>query len=225
MKNTPLKLFPVYLCGLVVMAASTWLLTPLMDGFHWSLAIVIAVLLCLGAVACHVLSKRRPPLYIKGYFLNAVGSGCAIAALYAEMEWIVAIPELMLALIPAIALALMLCLGYFGQGKLWRKIWGIVILLLAVALAVLSVVLWIKWHRVIGSMGFFSSICLLFFLMACLFTLDKPEGKWRYLSFSGFWAFAVIAIVVVLILSEGEILDGLDFDIGGGSGKKKKRVK
>lgn len=225
MSNATVKLFPAYFFGLVVMAASTWLLTPLVDCFHWSLAIVIAFLLCLGAVACHVLSKRRALFYIKGYFLNAVGSGCVIAALYAEMEWTIGISSLAIALIPAIALALMLCLSYFSQGKLWRKIWGIVILFLAVVLMVLSVIVWIKFHRVIGSMGFFSSICLLFFLMACLFTLDKSADKWRYLSFSGFWIFAIIAIVVVLILSEGELLDGLDFDIGGGSDKKKKTVK
>ena len=223
MKNPTLKTVPVYLSGLIVMVATTWLLTPLVGGFHWSLTIFAAVLLCLGAVACHELSERRRGMYITGYFLNAIGSGVAVAALYAQMNWYAEILPLLLALVPAAGLGLVFCLGYFGQKTLWRKIWGICVLLLALVLVVLAVIVWIKWNRVIGSFSFFSGICLLFYMMACLCALDNPNRKWRYLSFSGFWAFAVIAVVVVLILSECDILDGLDFDFGSGSGKKKRR--
>lgn len=227
MKNETMKLFPAYLCGLALMAAVTWLLTPLVADLHWIWVILSALLLCLGAVVCHVKSKHRTALYIIGYLLNAIGSGVAAATLYAQMEWSAEIMTPLPALAPAAVMGLLLCLGYFGQGKLWRKIWGLGMLLLALALIVLSVIVWINWQPVVGSMGFFSSICLLFFMMACLGTLDASREKWRYLSFSGFWAFAVIAVVVVLILSEGEILDGLDFDFSGGgeSGKTKKRVK
>lgn len=222
MKNENLKLLPTFVVGLIVMTASAWMFAPLTGGEYWLLWILGAVLLCVGAVVCHALSNRRAAVYVLGYLINAVSSGCAAATLYGQMGWDVELLMLLCGVAPVALLGAVFCLGYFGQGKLWRKIWGLAMALLALALMVAAVILWIKWNPVAGSMGFFSGICLLFFIMACLATLDSPKEKWRYLSFSGFWAFAVILIVVLVILSEGEILDGLDFDFSGGSAKKKR---
>lgn len=223
MNTTNIKLYPVYLMGLVLMTATVWLLAPVAGAVHWAWGVLGALVLCPLAVLCHATAKKRTAPYITGYFMNAVGSGCAIAILYAQMAWDVSIHLLTVGLIPVAVLGLLLCLGQLMCGKLWHKIWGVMILLLSVSVLILSVVVWVKWNRVVGSYCFFGSICLLFFLMACMFALDRDAGKWRYLSFSGFWAFAVIAVVVVVILSEGDILDGLDF--GDISFKKKKKVK
>lgn len=229
MKNAHFKLFVPYLAGLAVMAAAAGAIPHILGALpyvqkHWLVGIAVAVTLCLGAVLCHVKAKGSTPLYITGYLLNALGSGCAIGTLYAEMVWIPYAGSLAMALLPAIVLGLSICLGYAGQGKVWRKVWSIGILVLTVFFLIAAILVWVGVDRIVGSMGFFSGVCLLFFQIACLVAADQPEGKWRYLSFSGFWAFAVIAVVVVIILSEGDILDGLD--LGDAPTKKKqKRVK
>ena len=222
MKNDNLKLWLPYLLGLTLMTAVTWMLIHMLGSVHWVLCILIALLLCVAAILCHAFSKGCIPLYIFGYALNAIGSGCAIATLYAKMGWNATLSDLMWAVLPAAVLGLLLVLGYFGEGKLWRKVWGFVMLAVVVIGLIFAIAVWIKWNRVWGSLSFFSGICLLFFLMACILTPNEPVGRWRYLSFSGFWAFAVIAVVVVLLLSEGEILDGLDFDFDFGKKKKRK---
>lgn len=223
MKNNAIKLFPVYLAGVLVMVCSAWLLTPLVGNVHWLFVILAAVALCLCAVACHAVSKRRTKLYLWGYLLNAISSGTAIAALYSQKLWEVNINILLMAVVPAAVLGLALCMGYLINNRSWRKIWGLVMLLLTLGLIVASIVVCLKWHRGLGSMGLFSGISLLFFMMACLAATHEPEDQWRYLSFSGFWAFATIAIVVALILSDGALLDGLDFDLDLDFPSKKKQ--
>ena len=223
MKNPLFALLPPFSLGVFVMAAAACLAAPVSAMAHWSLSIVAAVALCLGAAVCHYLSKGRRGWYLAGYLLNALGSGVAVAALYAQMGWNVEILSVLSAVVPAALVGTVFCLGYVGQKALWRKIWGLSMVLLAVALLVLAVIAWIRWESVMGSMAFFSGICLLFFMVCALCVLEEPARKWRYLSFSGFWAFAVIGVVVVLILSEGELLDGLDLDFGGGKGRKNRK--
>lgn len=223
MNKTNLIIYPLYLLGLGLMTVAVWLIVPVLEVSHWGVGFLGATLLCLFAVMCHWAAKKNPAPYITGYYLNAVGSGCVIAVLYAHMAWDISIFQLLSGLIPAVVLGLLLNCGHLIKGRLWQKIWRITILILSVAVLVFSVVVWAKWNRVLGSYCFFSTVCLLFFLMASVAVQNRSWETWRYFSFSGFWAFAVIAVVVVFILSEGEIVDGLDFgDVDFGKKKKKK---
>ncbi len=223
MNTTNLKISFAYLLGLVLMTATVWLFAPILQALHWSVGLIGAVLLCLFAVLFHLAARGKTTLYITGYFLNAVGSGCMIGVLYAHMAWDISIFQLLSGLIPAVVLGLLLNCGQLIKGRLWQKIWGITILILSAAVLVFSVVVWAKCNRLLGSYCFFSTVCLLFFLMASVAVQNRSWETWRYLSFSGFWAFAVIAVVVVFILSEGEILDGLDLDFGDVDFRKKKK--
>ena len=236
MAHEELKRYPVYFLALVVMAVVAWCFAPVMGAVHWGIGIAGAVMLCLVAVLLHVQAGRmrkrdavvrerwRVVLYAASYFINAVCSGHVIGTLYAHLGWAPDLGTLLWALVPAAVLALVFCVGYMVQGKLWHRIWGVIIISVSVAALALSVITWVKWDRYLGSFAFFSCVFMLFFLIACLCSRKEPENRWRFLSFSGFWAFAVIAVVVVLVLSEGEFLDGLDFDFGGNGKKKKNKM-
>jgi hypothetical protein len=75
-----------------------------------------------------------------------------------------------------------------------------------------------------GCVLLFSALFLLPLPIGIAKAVDWPPDRFRYLSFAGFGAFFLILLVAAIVLSEGEILDGLDFDIGGGesAGTKKK---
>ena len=205
--------------ALAVVAVNPWIRGYAANS--WWIALPVILMLVL-AIAAHNLAKGRTGGYWLSYTLNAICSGCMIGILYIEKDWAVELMTLLYGAIPAAVLGLMLCLGELGKGKTWRKVWDVIALLLTVALIVGAIVLWVKWNHVLGSFAFFCGVCQLFFHLACAVSREKPQGMWRYLSLSGFWAFAVIAVVVIVILSEGDILDSLDFDIGS---KKKKAKK
>lgn len=230
MKNALWKILPCYILGLAVMGLTAWVATrcysliPIQAENAWWIGIAAAIMFCVLAIVSHKLAKGRAFGYIVGYLFNAIGSGLCIGMLYWEMDWSVSTQTLALALFPSVTLGFLLCLTTLKQNKIWRKVCDSTILLLTIALIVAAIITWIKWDHVGGSFAFFCGVCQLFFHIACLVIMGKLDGKWRYLSFSGFWAFAIIAILVFIILSEGDILDGLDFDIGG-SGKRNKANK
>ena len=73
------------------------------------------------------------------------------------------------------------------------------------------------------SFGFFTILLSLFYHCVFALTVNNDRLVLRDISFGSFGAFVIISIVVLFILTEGEILEG--FDIGGGEGKKKVKHK
>ena len=64
---------------------------------------------------------------------------------------------------------------------------------------------WVGRSALVGSILLFSGLFFLPFSFCLQNAVEKPERKFRYLSFSGFGAFGIIAFVAILILSEGEL--------------------
>lgn len=92
-------------------------------------------------------------------------------------------------------------------------------ILVCVIFMIIDIILWIKTGSIFYSFGFFSLLLCSFYL--CVFGLSvehKEQPVLRDISFVSFGAFAILTAVVILILTEGSILDGADF---GGDGKKK----
>jgi len=93
------------------------------------------------------------------------------------------------------------------------------------AVTVALTVFWITYGWLIFSFGFFCSLISFFYLCVFGITVNHDERSvLRDISFGSFGSFIIITVVVIFILSEGEILEGLDgFDVGVGSSKSKKK--
>lgn len=222
MNKIRLPLFPSFIMFLTLMAATAWISAPILHGVPWGWGIFAAVILCLAAVLFHARAKRRMKMdasaratrrasfYITGYFINAVSSGCAIGTLYAQLSRPVDLKGIALTAVPSILLAFAFCLIHAGNKQSTRKFWSIVIIVLSAILGAASIPAIFMWDSIFGSFSLFASICQLFFLWVCSSSAKEPEEKWHYLSYSGFWAFAIITLIVILVLSDGDALDGLD---------------
>lgn len=82
-------------------------------------------------------------------------------------------------------------------------------LLMAVAIS-----LWILRDAGFYSFGFFSLLISLFFLCVFGITIKHDERSvLRDVSFGSFGSFIILTVVVIAILSEGEILDGFAPDV------------
>ena len=89
-----------------------------------------------------------------------------------------------------------------------------------ILLLVVSVVLWIINNAGFFSFCFFCLLISLFYLCVFGITLNHEERfVLRDISFGSFGSFIIITVVVIFILSEGEILENLDF----GLERKRKR--
>ena len=221
-----LVLLPLFFLGLLIMGLSSWLMSlcfgafPALGELHL-LALFIAVLVFMGvAVVFHWRAKGRTGMYLTAYFLNAAGSGISIGILLGR-SGLIPPPDVLLALLPAAALCTVFSLLFIIPGKEWPTVLAFVFSVLALAVIGFGIYFWICKEPLTGCAFVFSGLFFLPFPFCISNTADDPEDKFRYLSYSGFGAFILIAFVVALILSEGEILDGMDFGGGGGSRKKK----
>lgn len=231
MKANSLRFLPSYLINLCAMAAVScavsWLygLFPNPEGKAWMIGIFAAVCFCVLAIVSHCLAKGKKLGYLLSYTFNAIGSGCCVGTVFADHAMEPLVQMLLLALLPGVVLGTLLCLGCAGPNERFSKICSVCVLVLAVIQFVGGICLWICWEPVVGCFALFSALYLMPLPIACICAADHPEKTYRYQSFSGFVAFFMILLVALLILSEGDIFDGLDLDFGGGDSKKKKKMK
>lgn len=242
MRISKLRMLLYYLLGLFIMGVTAWLISAvfplgaLLRRVHWFFALLPAILVCVVAIVlccraadedhAHAVSgSTRRMLYRVCYLLNATASGLAVGVVLAQKQFSLS-DDLLLALIPAVLLGLGLYLLMLIPHQIWRKVVAIVFVLLAVVLVAGGIGLWITESAVQGCTVVFSGLFFLLFPVGTYHAAKHPDQWLRYLAYTGFGAFAVIFLAVMFILSEGEILDGLDFDFDfGGRGSKKKRTK
>ncbi len=189
--------------------------------------LVVGAFLIILAIPTHIFADKCKILYILSFALNTVGSGFAVSAYYLEKGYNV-IPETLFLpmLIPSlVSLLSYLFVRIFSRGK---KIVLAVSTVLTVAMLIAFAVLWIKNGYEFYSFVFFNTVFTLFYVVVDAVTIgDFDRLVTRDISFGSFGIFFAVAIVVLFILSEGDIFDGvLDFgSIGDGKGKKKNRSK
>ena len=207
----------VFALFLVLVAISTYAASLFV--YEW-LGIVIGCVIILLAIIPHRLGKINSAAYILSVAMNGVGTGFAISAYYIVREKPVSVPGLIFVSLISVAVYTLanLLISLFGKKKLFVMLFGIAVGILLV----LSVVFWIISGGFLYSFGFFSALLLLFFLSVTALTLLNTERlALRDLSFGAFGSFVVAVLVVVAILSEGDIVDGVDIADVTKKGKKK----
>lgn len=225
MKNPTYPMPICYSIGLLLMGAVAWLVSamiqelPGLQGLHWFVLLIPAVILAICALIAVPWSK------LLSYGLNAVSSGLAVGVLMGVKGILPAIP-LVQGLLPALVLGILfwILLAVIDH---WPGIQTLIYVLLSVALLILGIVVWTRHVPLIGCAMVFSALFLLPFCIAVNAAMDNPKEMFSYLAASGFGAFLVIFIVVIIVLSEGEglegLFDGLDFGGGGeGIGRRKR---
>ena len=229
MKRHPILYLPCYLVNLCIMAFTAWTAPGLLKCLPTlainlqTVGIAMAVLFCLLAILSHSLSKRRTPGYLLSYTLNALGSGLCVGTVLSDYELSPLWNQLPTAILPGMLLGILICLGcLLPKGNPLKTYLGC-IFALTVVQSICGIVLWFCGDCVIGSFLLFSGLYVMLLPIACMTAGENPKDCYRLLSFSGFGAFILILLVALLLLSEGELLEELDF--GGGESTKKKKKK
>ena len=189
---------------------------------YWLVHLILPLVLMGGALALHLTARGRTPMYLVSYALNAIGSGCVVGAIYGLRNYIPSV-HLLAALAPAFLIAAAAFLIPMLSKDLAKGITALVLAGLAFLLAVAGIVVWSLYSMPMGCCFLFSGLFILPFPIVIGTLKEAWAQRFRYLSFSGFGTFFLVILVAAFILSEGDILDGLDgFDFSDiGSGKKK----
>ena len=221
--NTKAKAFVVFVFSLSFMGIfvlSSLFATQICQKWY---GLAIGIFMMIIAIPFHWNGKKMPWGYLASFIINSVASGFVVSAYYLKNQAVLNIYELLIATIPAAAIVFLvyLMLQNFNKAK---KITITVAGIINAVLTITAIVFWIMHGNVVFSFGFFCSLISFFYLCVFGITINHDERSvFRDVSFGSFGSFIIISVVVIFILSEGEILDGLDF--GGGEGGKKSKNK
>ena len=223
--NTKAKAFVVFLFSLIsvaLIAVAAFLGVAVFKEFY---GLAAAITLMILAIPFHLQGKKRKWTYTVSFLMNSVANGFSVSTYYSAKNIDLSIEGVLLAVIPAVGILLLvyLMLQTFNKTK---KVTVTVACILNGALTVALTVLWIIYGWLIFSFGFFCSLISFFYLCVFGITVNHDERSvLRDISFGSFGSFIIITVVVIFILSEGEILEGFDGLDFGGSGKNSKKKK
>ncbi len=212
-------LFSLLALGILILTTLAAGICPT-DGYLFLL--LAGVLLMAVAIPFHWNGKKWKTGYLISFLLNSVGSGLSVSALFVAKQLREEFLTRLLAALPATGILFLvyLMLQIFHKTK---KVTVTIACLLNAALTIGLMVLWIAHGYPSFSFAFFCSLVSFFYLCVFGVTVNHEERSLlRDVSFGSFGSFIILTVVVVFILSEGEILDGLDAPDLGGRKKKKK---
>ena len=202
------------------------------SAFEECVGIVIGVAMMIVALLCHNISKlfrsvpRKSKLpYFISFLLNTVACGFSASAYYTVLEINAGVGELFAAaLIAALLLAVCAAVYCFVSA---HTVLCIVFCLLDIALGAFAVYGWVTAENAFFSFLFFSCIVAFFYIFAIKTAAKKymRAPLVQTVSLHSFGIFILITFVVLIVLSEGDALDGFDGSEFGSGGGKKKKVK
>jgi len=218
--NEKPKAFLVFLFSIIalgILTISTQIATIVCTKWF---GLVVGLVLMILAIPLHLLARKWSLFYVFSYLLNFIGSGFSVSAYYLTKELPVDIVTLFIATLMAVAILLFtyLMLQVFSVTK---KAALIIATATNIVLLIVSVIYWIGTGNLFFSFGFFCLLVSLFSICVFGITLDHDERPvLRDISYGSFGSFVILSVVVMIILSEGDLLEMAD--LGGGSSDEKK---
>lgn len=215
----PLTVFGFFILAIVIFVISSLIAVAHLGEY---VGIICSIVLMIAAIPVHILGKKNNRFYLLSFLLNSVANGLSVSTYYLVKNKELELPDMLCAAVPAtlILFVVYAVLSLFGKSK---KITLIIAGIINVALSVTLAFLWIFYGYALWSFAFFCSMISFFYLLVFAFTVGHNErSTLRDISFGSFGAFIVISLVVIFILSEGDIIDGLDLGFEGKANKKRK---
>lgn len=185
--------------------------------------VMIGIVLMICAIPLHKFGEEYSFLYTLSFAVNTIANCFSVSAYYLTKKISINALDLIYASVPSIIILTILCLllVLFKQRK---KPIVFTILTINILLILASIFFWVTKKSVIYSFGFFSLLIALSYI--AVFALNEERfNVFQSISFCSFGCFIIITIVVMVLLSEGEILSGFDGDLGLTSKKKVKLKK
>lgn len=211
------------LISLVIFTISTMLSCYVMTKWY---GIIVAVLLMIAAIPFHCIGKKAKWGYIVSFVLNSIANGFSLSAVYIKNGYEPKLHSMLSAIIPSAVILLFVCLmmQFFGKSK---KVTVTFACIADIIMMMVCIMRWItKDNDVFDSFAFFSLLITLFYLCVFGFAVNHEKRRTlRYISFGSFGAFIILTLVVAFIVSEGDVLDGIEILADTDArGKKRKKI-
>lgn len=200
----------------LLVSSSTLLFSKIISGWN---GLFIGSGLMLVSLFIHLIAKvGNPNLFFISTCINALATGMSMSTFYAYTKTELPPYMLGLTLLCYILLSFVVCMGVYKIQS--KKLAAWLFSFLFIILSIITISLWMND----------SSYSILFFALAIVFlyfilelkTFHTSRDYLSDLSLASFGIFFLIAYIVIVLISDGDALDLLDY-VGDG-GKQKKRT-
>lgn len=183
-------------------------------GIGFTIGIVSAVFVAFIVLATN---DRRIP-HLIGYFLTSYTTGFVISEYFVKMNHMMEISELY-----SVFLVLVLSLGLVLMILSVVRSRGLKITLLVGTIVIGYIVTITNWGSNTDLFGtLFFLLHIVYALGGIVIAMEGDEGDVDLALFiAGFVYFFVVGVIVLIIISEGEAIEGLGYGFDGGIGSKK----
>ena len=180
--------------------------------------LIIGVVLVLISIIFHQLGKRKDKhFFIISYVMNYFATGLSISTYYVMTDNVVIERDIFIAVIIVLISFLLFLLVSLHQNI--KSFITALVVLIVIGTYVATITMWIMDDVTINSMLFFVANIGLFNIFVLNRYLIKGTSIFQLESGYSYGAYIVISIVVLVIISEGEVLDA--GGIGFGDSKRK----
>ena len=218
MRKRPIIIISTFI-GLIIASLSIEFAFQYLVGHNQWFGLMIGVgFMMLGFISIYLGSKFWPFL-ILAYILNMIGVGLSITAYYVLKSFPLDRVDYMVAI--GVSLAMLIGFALFSSIPFIRrhnKLWLVIVIVLSF---VMSLILWLTVDSFTGLSFYYLNVTYFFFI-SVIESVDSHKKIFKELAINSAGAFILISLIVLIILSEGEVAGGLDVMEFGGSRKKKR---
>ena len=160
----------------------------------------------------HFLGKKKTIYYFITYLINSIAVGLSISTHYHVKEIIPSDKQFLI--VSLISFGIILITSLLTLPKVIKPFAKLIVSLEILALFITSIVLWINNDPTFYSLLFYY-LNITYFYMVCTITASSNiKQLFRKISIVSFSVFIIISIIVIIIISEGEVLEGLGEALG-----------
>ena len=200
----------------LLVSSSSILFSNIISGWY---GIFIGLGVMLVSLIIHLIARaRNPKLYLISSCINALATGIAMSSYdaYAKIE--LPLDILGITLLCYILLSYLICMGVYKIQSKKKAAWlfgGLFLVLLIITIA--------AWKSSsLFSIAFFALIIVFFYFLLEMKTFHTTRNYLSDLSLASFGIFFLVAYIVIVLISDGDGLELIDFV--GDDGKQKKKV-
>lgn len=221
MEHKRLTILGFAVLGLIISSVSIYLGFEYLVGHNKWLGLFIGIGFMVLGIIIYQFGKSHGLFYLLAFISNMVGVGLSITAYYVLKEYSLALYDFIF----AITVSMLMLSGYLGLTliKTFKKHIKWMTAVIILISFILSLSLWLSVDEFSGLSFYFLNV-IYFFMVGMISVTDSLKDLSKEMAWVSFGAFILVSIIVLIILSEGEALSGMDGLDFGVSPKKKKKI-
>jgi hypothetical protein len=189
------------------------------------IGLIIGIGLMLLSLVVYQFGQKHTIIYQISFFLNMIGIGLSITAYYVLKAYSLTELDFMVAIL--VSIGILIVFSLFSRIQVIKRHHKLFLTFFILCSFFISLILWLS-SDIFTGLSFYYLNVTYFFMVGIVTTPETFKDFSKEIAKISFGAFILVSIIVLIILSEGEALSGLEgvsFDGVGGKGKMKRRNK